>query len=111
MRILYLLISIILLMTTQAKSQVKPVMPDAELKVVRFYPNPAISFINFEVDKDINKSYSLQIFNFLGKKVFEGSVNAKTVVDLSNFVRGLYIFQLRELDGRVADSGKFQVTK
>ncbi len=111
MRIFYLLISIILLMTAPAQSQVKLPMPDPEAKIVRFYPNPAISFINFEVDRELNKSYSLQIFNFLGKKVFESNVNSKTIVDLSNFIRGLYIFQLREQDGRIAESGKFQVNK
>jgi hypothetical protein len=111
MRIFYLLISIILLMTAPAQSQVKFAVPDPDAKIVRFYPNPAISFINFEVDRDLNKSYSLQIFNFLGKKVFESNVNSKTIVDLSNFVRGLYIFQLREQDGRIAESGKFQVNK
>jgi hypothetical protein len=111
MRIFYILVSIILLTTAQARSQVKPATPEAEIKIVRFYPNPAISFINFEVDRDANKAYSLQIFNFLGRKVFESSVSAKTVVDLSNFGRGLYIFQLREQDGKVAESGKFQVNK
>jgi hypothetical protein len=114
MRIFYILISIILMTTTQAKSQVRSPIPDPEQRIVKFYPNPAISFINFDLDKDldITKTYSLQIYNFLGRKVYEISVvNSQTKVDLTNFVRGLYIFQLKDQNGRVAESDKFQVNK
>lgn len=114
MRIFYILLSFILLTTIQAKSQVRQPGPDPELKIVKFYPNPAISYITFELDKDQSsaKTYSLQIYNFLGRKVYEASVvNAQTKVDLSNFVRGLYIFQLKDQNGRVTESDKFQVNK
>jgi hypothetical protein len=113
MRIFYILLSIILLTSIQAKSQAKSAMPDPEPKIVKFYPNPAISYITFEViDKDQNKTYELQIFNFLGKKVREASdVTAKTIVNLSDFVRGIYIFQLKDPNGRIAESGRFQVNK
>jgi hypothetical protein len=33
------------------------------------------------------------------------------VVNLSDFIRGVYIFQLRDQNGKVVDSGKFQVSK
>ena len=39
-------------------------------KFVKFYPNPAVSVISFEFQKTIERGYTLQIFNFLGKKVF-----------------------------------------
>jgi hypothetical protein len=112
MRIFYILLSIILLSSTQAQSQARGPMPDPEPKIVKFYPNPAISFITFEIEKESNKSYSLQIFNFLGKKVKdETNISSKTVVSLSDFVRGIYIFQLKEQNGRVINSGTFQVNK
>ena len=45
MRIFYILVSIILLTTAQAKSQVRGPVPDPEHKVVKkFYPNPAVSY-------------------------------------------------------------------
>ena len=49
MRIFYIILSTILLMTTMpAKSQVKVSSPETDHKVVKkFYPNPAISFITF----------------------------------------------------------------
>ena len=112
MRIFYILLSIILLNASQAKCQAKGPMPDPEVKIVKFYPNPAISFITFEIEKEQNKTYTLQIFNFLGKKVKDlPDVSAKTIVNLSDLVRGLYIFQLKESNGKVADSGTFQVNK
>ncbi|HTI08622.1 MAG TPA: T9SS type A sorting domain-containing protein [Puia sp.] len=112
MRIFYLLLSIILLSSTQAKSQARGPMPDPEPKITKFYPNPAISFITFEIAKESNKNYTLLIFNFLGRKVKDISdVTPKTVVNLSDLVRGIYIFQLKEQNGRVTDSGTFQVNK
>ena len=114
MRIFYILLSIILLTTTQAKSQVRTSVPDPELKIVKFYPNPAVSYITFELDKELsaNKTYSLQIYNFLGRKVSDiSAVNAQTKIDLTNFVRGIYIFQLKDQNGRITESDKFQVNK
>jgi hypothetical protein len=115
MRIFYILITIILVTTTQAKSQARLPIPETEGKIVKFYPNPAVSYITFEVGRDLNntsKTYSLQIYNFLGRKVYEVSnLNSQTKIDLTNFVRGLYIFQLKDQNGRVTESDKFQVNK
>ena len=114
MKVFYTL-SIILLVSFTAKSQERsPSSPAQEpvTKIVKFYPNPATSFINFEFQKSSDKSYSFQIINLLGKKVFEvNNVTPKTVVNLSDFFRGVYIFQLRDQNGKVIDSGKFQVSK
>ena len=112
MRIFYILASIILLTTTQAKSQARESVPEPDVKIVKFYPNPAISYITFEaLEKSAAKSYSLQIFNFLGRKVYEVGINSETKIDLTTFVRGIYIFQLKDQNGRISDSGKFQVNK
>ncbi len=112
MRIFYILITLILITSTQAKSQARLPVPDAEGKIVKFYPNPAVSYITFELDKDNNnKTYSLQIYNFLGRKVYEIQVTSQTKIDLTNFVRGLYIFQLKDQNGRITESDKFQVNK
>jgi len=80
---------------------------------VKFYPNPATSVINFEFSKAApDNTYTLQVYNFIGKKVGEVVVNNnKTVVNLDNYFRGVYIFQLRDKTGKIIDSGKFQVVK
>jgi hypothetical protein len=114
MKIFYLT-SIILLLSIQSKSQDRNPLPSGEepiAKIVKFYPNPATSFITFDFQQNSDKSYNLQIFNFIGKKVQEvNNVTAKTTVNLSDFYRGMYIFQLKDKNGKVVDSGKFQVSK
>ena len=113
MRNFYIALFIILLSSTQVKSQTRPLSsPDLEAPVIKFYPNPAISVITFDFQKAIDKSYSFQIYNFLGKKVFEApAVEQKTLVNLSDFFRGIYIFQLKDQNGKILSTGKFQVSK
>jgi hypothetical protein len=112
MRIFYILLSTILLTTTRAMSQARAPLPDPDHKVAKFYPNPAVSFITFELIREANKTYSLQIFSFLGKKVKDvPDITDKTTVNLSELTRGLYTFQLKDPTGRVTDSGIFQVNK
>lgn len=83
---------------------------DIQPKIVNFYPNPASSFINFEYSKTLEKGYSLQIYNFIGRKVYEAQVSGnKTTVTLDGYFRGIYIFQLRDKSGKIIESGKFQV--
>jgi hypothetical protein len=81
-------------------------------KTVRFYPNPATSFVLFEFPKAPPTGTSFQIYNFLGKKVLDlQRLNARTQVDLTNYTRGFYIYQLVDGSGRILESGKFQVEK
>lgn len=82
-------------------------------KMAHFYPNPATSYINFTFDKSIDKSYTLQVYNFIGKKMNEYRItDAKIMINLDdNYYRGLYIYQLRDQGGRIVESGKFQVNK
>ncbi len=86
--------------------------PD-QVKLVQFYPNPAISSITFEFARSVDKSYTLVIYNFIGKKVNEIVVNSSKInltLD-NNYYRGLYVFQLRDKTGQIVESGKFQVVK
>ena len=103
MKIFYPLI-IILLLSLTAKSQDRtPTSSEQEAtsKIIKFYPNPATSIINFDFQKGYDKTYNFQIFNFLGKKVFEvNNVTPRTVVNLSDFYRGVYIFQLKDKSGK-----------
>jgi len=82
------------------------------VKTVKFYPNPAVSFINFEFNDQYDNSYSLLIFNFLGKQVEDLKVTDKKItVSVSDYYRGIYIFQVRDKQGDIMESGKFQVMK
>ncbi len=112
MRILYIL-SFIFLLTGSLQAQDR--LPDRqgpEAKIVKFYPNPATSLITFDFQNNYDKNYSFQIYNFLGKKVYDApNVTPKTVVNLNDFYRGVYIFQIRDKSGKIIDSGRFQVEK
>jgi hypothetical protein len=80
--------------------------------IVRFYPNPATTFVNFDMQGNYDKGYSVQVFNFLGRKMFEATnINQSTRLNLTDFNRGVYIYQLRDRSGKVVESGKFQVSK
>ena len=94
-------------------AQVKPArIANEDAKTVKIYPNPATTYINFEFDKNDLNSYSLLIFNFIGKKVEELKiVDVKMTISLIDYYRGIYIFQLRDKQGNIAESGKFQVVK
>ena len=41
----------------------------------------------------------------------EKNVPAKTNINLTDYNRGVYIYQVRDHDGKVVESGKFQVSK
>jgi len=85
---------------------------DGSAKFIKFYPNPAVSDINFEFQKGYDKYFSFQVYNFIGKKVFDTkTVTPKINIPLTDFYRGVYIYQLRDRSGRIIESGKFQVIK
>lgn len=48
----------------------------------------------------------------MGKKVNEiNKMPLKFTLPLVDFYRGIYVYQLRDKDGKIIDSGKFQVVK
>ena len=112
MRKLYFLIILICFSLGTKAIGNEPVNSGGEIiKIVRLYPNPATSYINFEF-KNIDESYTLVIYNFLGKKVYYQAVNtSKITVPLENLYRGLYIYQLRDASGNIEESGKFQILR
>ena len=82
-------------------------------KMVRFYPSPASTIINFDMQHlNANNRMSLLIFNFMGKKVYElKNMPSKVNIALDDFYRGIYIYQLRDKNGVPIETGKFQVLK
>jgi hypothetical protein len=110
MKIFYIL-SIILFISVHGKSQTRSNPQDPAVRITRFYPNPAVSQITFDFDQAADKNNSFQVFNFIGKKVYESqNVSAKTVIDVTDYYRGVYIFRLEDKNGKLLDTGKFQVT-
>jgi hypothetical protein len=115
MKLFYLVFLMVFSSVAGLKAQSRlPVFSDSPAgPTVRFYPNPASSYITFEdYLKKYDKNYSIQVFNFLGKKVYEFELgDQKNIVNVSDFFRGIYIFQLKDAKGKIVESGKFQVSK
>jgi Secretion system C-terminal sorting domain len=81
-------------------------------KLLRPYPIPATTVINFSFLYGYDKSFSFQVYNFMGKKVTEiNNIPQRITLPLDDFYRGIYVYQLRDRDGKIIDSGKFQVVK
>jgi hypothetical protein len=85
---------------------------DPKIRIIQCYPNPASVTINFEFNYVLDKSSVLSVYNFIGKKVDEIKVNSNKIgLNLENYYRGLYVYQLRDKQGVLIESGKFQVVK
>ena len=107
----FLLILFIVFSAVFAQAQSRAAGSDGGA-VLRFYPNPATSFVNFEFEKAYEKGFSIQIFNVLGRKMYQATnLNQRTNISLTNFDRGIYVYQLFDRNGKMIESRKFQVSK
>lgn len=108
------ILSFILLIAIQSQAQTARSTPATVTsdRIIKLYPNPATTYITFDLQKGYEKGLSIQVYSFLGKKMFE-SQNAPPIVTLAlaEFNRGLYMYHLIDITGKVIESGKFQVTK
>ena len=113
MRPILLITSFILLIALNSQGQARVIPASStENPVVKFYPNPATTVITFDIQRGYDKGLDIQVYNLLGKMIYEQkNVPSKTTINLNDYNRGVYIYQLRDHDGRVVESGKFQVSK
>ncbi|RYY86971.1 MAG: T9SS type A sorting domain-containing protein [Chitinophagaceae bacterium] len=82
------------------------------VSVLRFYPNPATTQVTFDFSRNFDRGYKIEIYNFLGRKVFEAAnVGQRTTLNLTDYLRGVYIYRLWDKNGKMVESGKFQVSK
>ncbi len=110
---IYLIILLLAGFYFSAEAQAKQV-PDGGLpvKYLKYYPNPASSNINFEFLGKYETTYTISIFNFIGRKIYESkNIPSRLNVELTDFFRGVYVYQLRNRNGEIVESGKFQVVK
>lgn len=111
-----LLISVgLMVLSFTLKAQQAPTTPStgAMEKLVKLYPNPAVSYIVFELKNSGRKDVSLQVYNgILGKKMIDTKLTLERItLSLNDFTRGVYVYHLVENSGKIIESGKFQVTK
>jgi hypothetical protein len=112
---LLLITTLFIVTTVSSQAQQSKVGPTTGVQstIVRFYPNPATTVINFDFQKSYEQGYSIQVFNaILGRKMHDQvNIPERMSINLSDFPRGMYIYQLRDKSGRMVESGKFQVAK
>ncbi len=107
-------ISIVLFgLTFTSLAQNKPASGlDPAVKFLKVYPIPATTVVSFEFERGYDKSYSFQVYNFMGKKIEEiKAPNQLIILSLNEYYRGVYIYQLRDRNGKMIESGRFQVVK
>ena len=103
-----LIVCLVCIVSTSTNSYAE----STQVKVVKCYPNPATSVVNFDFPKNLDKNYSLQIYSFVGKQMLETPIASNKIsITLNEFYRGIYVYQLRDKAGKIVDSGKFQVVK
>ena len=85
---------------------------EVQVSYLRLYPNPATAIVNLDFQKGYQKGYSLQVYNFLGRVMYEQqNIAERTTINLSQFTRGIYIYYLRDRNNQLVETGKFQVVK
>jgi hypothetical protein len=97
-------------LTFTSFAQTKQAEP--QQKLLKLYPIPAGTTITFDFVRGYDRSYSLQVYNFMGKKVYEvKNVSSKMILPLNDFFRGLYYYHLLDKNKRLVEIGRFQIIK
>jgi Secretion system C-terminal sorting domain len=90
---------------------------EAEFAVANIsaYPNPAIDEVNFECRNLATGTYSLKIYNLLGKTIWSKEYHiagARSIkVDLENVRKGTYIYTLNDSKGNTIATKRLVVIK
>lgn len=111
-KIIYIFTFIIGLTFTSVAQNKVTTSGDAEAKLIKCYPIPATTVVYFDFQRGFDKTYTLQVFSFIGKKVYE-IVNTpqRMIIPLDEFYRGFYYYKLLDKNGEFLESGRFIVVK
>ena len=81
-----------------------------ELNFVRFFPNPATDYVNYEITLEPNETASLEIIDLFGRIIFSKKIdydNKTGFIDFKEKESGLYTFKVN-LKGK-SETGKLVV--
>jgi hypothetical protein len=108
-------ISVLFLLQLSVSAQQQPssTLQEPNVRMVKLYPNPAVSYITFDLRGNYKQGLTLQVYSgILGKKIFSTVfTQERYLLNLNDFPRGIYIYHLTDSNGKIIESGKFQVTK
>jgi hypothetical protein len=72
----------------------------------KIFPNPAKAELNIRIDEKEKQEYVFKIYNSIGNKVLEGKISKETIINTSNFSKGIYQVQLCGKDGKLCHTEK-----
>lgn len=85
---------------------------DGSKFVSKLYPNPASCYVIIDFEKNLPNNTHLLVYSFTGSKMADIIIsNLRVELNLGNYYRGLYLYQLISSNGKILESGKFQVIK
>ncbi len=71
-------------------------------------PNPVADALKIEFEAEYTGGGAfLEIFDLLGKKMWQQKVDASTSIDVSSFPQGIFIYQIKNFETRKIQIGKF----
>ena len=75
---------------------------------LRRYPNPATVIVN--IKGVTGQNATIEILDVTGKQVkFENIANGNTAINLDGLVEGIYLYQIKKLNGEIERTGKLMV--
>ena len=84
--------------------------PDFQAKPTKFsiYPNPSSYTLNIDVPTLIDEGLKLEVFDVLGKKVLQQTLNSlSSTINISKWNNGLYLVRLSSKDGDITLTKRF----
>lgn len=71
-----------------------------EKQKLKIYPNPASEQINISLNEKLKVPFSIEITDFLGKKIYSQSyfIGNDVIVDSKTFSKGIYLVSIRNQD-------------
>lgn len=98
--------------TSFAQAKIAGPGETTEAKLIKCYPIPATTVVYFDFLRGYDKSYTFQVFSFIGKKVYEVvNPTQRVTIPLDEFYRGFYYYKLLDKNGDFLESGRFIVVK
>ncbi|MES2646620.1 MAG: T9SS type A sorting domain-containing protein [Bacteroidota bacterium] len=110
--LMLILVSLLLANATFSQKVILQQPGIQQIKSIRFFPNPASTTVTFEFNQAIEKGYSLQVYSFLGRQVLTVPVTGPRIsINVSDLMKGVYVFQVRNSSGQIVATNKFQVSR
>ena len=67
---------------------------------IQLYPNPAKKMLNIKLNESINNRISIQIFDFLGRQVYQPYLKEKSCqISIEDLDSGVYFILMKSPDG------------